>query len=476
MRKLIGLLGLSTAALFSACGGGGGSSGTTTERYSITLRADKATLPLNISHIGPGAGAYSPYTTTLYVHAKEGNDNIPGGTDIFECDVSGGLDNGALYYLNGEDEEAEDGSLKPSRSVVLGANSGGASFHFHAGDKAGTSRVTCTVTDPRDSRRYSASVDITVGAATGKPASVMAVAQEPGYLGTQFNLNGIRNNVAIQAFVMDDANQPVPNPTAPNLRVVMHQTGASDGARLLSGSLSGSPLDVRTVGGIGLISLSSGPNAGVILLELITDRFDNDVSNGLQDPVAQLQPISVVGAVASVPLSVGDASITAPNGALLGQALEATGGVPPYTWAALDGLPAGLQLSASGVLSGTPMAPPGNYVVRVRVTDGAGAVAQATVTIVVTGPVMVFTAPALSMLVGQPFSYALSASGGQPPLTWTALGSMPAGLSLNSTTGVISGTPTTAGTSSVAIRVADSAGNSVTANVAITVTAPATTP
>jgi hypothetical protein len=58
--------------------------------------------------------------------------------------------------------------------------------------------------------------------------------------------------------------------------------------------------------------------------------------------------------------------------------------------------------------------------------------------------------------VGTPVSLTMSASGGTPPYTWSATG-LPAGLSINTTSGVISGTPTTAATSSVTVTVHDSA-------------------
>ena len=163
-----------------------------------------------------------------------------------------------------------------------------------------------------------------------------------------------------------------------------------------------------------------------------------------------------------------------PNATPFGVVLSATGGRAPYSWTALDALPTGLSLSDAGVLQGTPRVPPGTYVVRVRVSDALDNVADATVTLKITGPMappLVFTASAITAELNLPFSYALTASGGVSPYTWTALGPMPAGLTFSGA-GVITGTPTAVGAYSIAVRVTDNAGTSVTQNLAFTVEAP----
>jgi len=67
--------------------------------------------------------------------------------------------------------------------------------------------------------------------------------------------------------------------------------------------------------------------------------------------------------------------------------LRATGGVGPYTWSVAGGtLPAGLTLSAAGVLSGTPAAPAAATTVTVRVRDAASGTATSAVTVAVRTP------------------------------------------------------------------------------------------
>ncbi len=63
--------------------------------------------------------------------------------------------------------------------------------------------------------------------------------------------------------------------------------------------------------------------------------------------------------------------------------LEATGGIPPYSWKSVsDSLPGGLKLSSNGVLSGEPNIA-GQPSFRIQVTDSAGSVASRTFTLVV---------------------------------------------------------------------------------------------
>lgn len=151
--------------------------------------------------------------------------------------------------------------------------------------------------------------------------------------------------------------------------------------------------------------------------------------------------------------------------------LQAAGGSQPFTWAVLTGqLPFGLGLTPSGLLSGIP-AIPGNYTFTARVADSSGASATRVLTLVVNPALTISNTALPGGTIGLPYSVQLTVSGGTGTgYSWAVVaGSLPAGLLLNPVNGVISGTPTANGTTSVTIQVTDSGGASVSRSFAVTV-------
>lgn len=160
--------------------------------------------------------------------------------------------------------------------------------------------------------------------------------------------------------------------------------------------------------------------------------------------------------------------------------LVAIGGTAPYTWSVSGGaLPAGLTLSSTGVISGTPTTA-GTATFIVVVADSAAPVhiATQTFTLTITAPLgltITSASPLPGGTVGTAYSQQLTATGGTGTLTWAVtIGTLPAGLTL-STGGLLSGTPTTAGTSTFTVTATDSAtptANTATKQFSLTIAAP----
>lgn len=142
------------------------------------------------------------------------------------------------------------------------------------------------------------------------------------------------------------------------------------------------------------------------------------------------------------------------------QSIVASGGIAPYTYVLAPGsaaLPAGISLSAAGVLSGTPTVV-GTFNFTVRATDANGCSTDRAYALVVNcGPIVVAPTTLPNATAANFYSTSLSATGGNAPYTYSVVAgsALPAGLTL-STTGVISGTPTVTGTRTFTVRVQDS--------------------
>lgn len=141
--------------------------------------------------------------------------------------------------------------------------------------------------------------------------------------------------------------------------------------------------------------------------------------------------------------------------------LAATGEpAPTFALASGSTLPTGLNLSASGAITGTPGVY-GSFSFTVTATNSKGA-ANRTFTLNVArqpvAPAFTTGATLAGGLLGEAYSQTIAASGYPDPTYTVTSGTLPAGLNLNATTGVLSGTPTATGQSTFAVTATSSAG------------------
>lgn len=193
-------------------------------------------------------------------------------------------------------------------------------------------------------------------------------------------------------------------------------------------------------------------------------------------------------AVKNFDITIDPQALTITNNAALPRALvggeylvqlNAAGGIRPYgNWRVTEGLlPPGIVLQTiTGQLTGTPTEF-GAFSFTVRVDDAAFESASKAFTLTVDPAVLTIVTPSPLALgaVGTAYQQTLIAAGGPAPLRWEVVGNLPGGLSLNASTGVLSGIPSGVGAFQFDARVTDAANATALRRFALTVADPRAT-
>jgi len=145
--------------------------------------------------------------------------------------------------------------------------------------------------------------------------------------------------------------------------------------------------------------------------------------------------------------------------------LTASSGTAPYTFALSGTLPAGITLTAGGVLAGTPTAS-GTFNFTVTATDSSPTPLTGTATYTLTVNAAAVTPPTITITpatlpaatAGTAYSATLTASGGAAPYTFALSGTLPNGITLTPG-GALAGTPTASGTFNFTVTATDSSPN-----------------
>ncbi len=236
------------------------------------------------------------------------------------------------------------------------------------------------------------------------------------------------------------------------------------------------------------LALSSG---GVLSGDPSVSSFSGTLALQVTDSATNTATASLALQITASPsgLTISSSGVgQIPRGAQYHGTLTVSGtGTAPYVWVvsplSANQLPTGLSLAAnasdqglSAAISGSTTVAPATIPVEFQVTDANGNTTTAIVNLVVSNPLSVTTTALPLATTTVAYSTTLTSSGAIGTVTWSiSSGSLPSGLTLAANTGVISGTPTAAGSSSITFEATDSASAPAdTATAALTLTVQAT--
>jgi hypothetical protein len=138
--------------------------------------------------------------------------------------------------------------------------------------------------------------------------------------------------------------------------------------------------------------------------------------------------------------------------------LGVSGGQPPYLITVTPTLLNGLAVVGES-LSGVPTTA-GKKKLTIKVSDGTGASVTRKYTLTINKPLAIGSSTLTTGKVGRRYNSTIKVSGGTKPYQWSWISEPIPGVSLNSSTGQITGTPSKAGSYNVTVQVSDSIGGS----------------
>jgi hypothetical protein len=304
------------------------------------------------------------------------------------------------------------------------------------------------------------SLNTSTGAITGTPTGAAGTASFTVKVTDSSTVAALS---AMQSLtILINSNQPAP-PTitttslpAATEGTAYNQTIQATGFAPLSFSMSAGILPA----GLSLTS-STGAITGTPTGPAGPSAFTIKVTDGSTPAQSTTQPLSItVGAAATLMITTTSLTTGISNTAY-SMTLQSTGGVAPITWSlALGPLPTGLSLNSStGAITGAP-SQSGVFSLTFQAADSSLpqqlANKQLTLTVDV-GALAITTTNLLNPMVGESYNQTLQFTGGTVPVTWSLTsGALPTGLSLNASTGAITGTPTAAGPNSFTVQLVDS--------------------
>jgi len=253
----------------------------------LKLSATSTTLPVNLYSFEdqqktpfPGNFPGSPYMSEVTLTLRHSNGQLVAGTTTVNVSASPT----AIIEFSTLNTTGAPFSGSGPVEVVGGVGT----IYVHSGQTPGTATLIVTATDP-DNAGQTISSQLTInvaGAASNLPATVSISSSGTAYISS----SGGPGSSVVNATVRDGNNALVPDPAGFN-NVKFEIAGpAGTDARLsgvnAAGPVTGTSVTTVTHNGIASVSLLAGTQQGPVQIKATADRGDNNVDNGIQDPVS----------------------------------------------------------------------------------------------------------------------------------------------------------------------------------------------
>lgn len=175
---------------------------------------------------------------------------------------------------------------------------GRATLFFHSFNLPATALMTVTAVDPQLGDTIFATQEFRIqSGAPALPASIIVVPVNDQPIFIQGGSGPTTKQ--FDARIFDGAAALVPNPPAGTNNIRIELTPGSQGGdrlRAVNGAgstVEGASIAIRTLNGVGSFVYISGTRAGTVTVRATTDRADNNVDNGVQDPVTSTRQLFV---------------------------------------------------------------------------------------------------------------------------------------------------------------------------------------
>jgi hypothetical protein len=255
----------------------------------ISMQATRTTIPINTYNIQPFFG--SPYMSEVTITVRDSAGNAVSQPDGVQVSIN---PVGPAGFSTLDDPETEDIN---EFFVIMGQApvnllAGKATVFVHSENQTGTSVLTAATQDPVTGQTFSASLTFNFVATLPEGPEEIFVSHpdRPVYV----QGSGANTTLQIEAIVSDGIGQPIRDPQSGNvafnnIRAELISTGPDPGRLIAINAagqqVSGTSIALRTNSGIGNITYRAGTQAGQYLIRITADRADNNVDNGIQDPV-----------------------------------------------------------------------------------------------------------------------------------------------------------------------------------------------